>query len=107
MMGFEGIYTMALLLVAAHYLCDFPLQGDFMANQKGKNVMILFGHASIHAAAVLLITGMMTVALLELAFHFLIDRDKCRGRISAFTDQALHLFCKAAWLMLWYATNGL
>jgi hypothetical protein len=39
---------MALLcLIFAHLLADYPLQGDFLANMKGKNVIVLVSHAGI------------------------------------------------------------
>lgn len=106
MIEFESIAYVATLLVAAHYLCDFPLQGDFMAQQKGKNKLILFGHSAIHAGAVLLITGSVLLAWLELVFHYAIDREKCRGGISATADQLLHLFCKLCILIVWVLTHG-
>ena len=36
-----------LILVFAHLLADYPLQGEFLANMKGKNFIVLFSHAGI------------------------------------------------------------
>jgi hypothetical protein len=36
-----------LILIFAHLLADYPLQGDFLANMKGKNLIVLLTHAGI------------------------------------------------------------
>lgn len=36
-----------LILMFAHLLADYPLQGDFLANMKGKNPIVLVSHAGI------------------------------------------------------------
>ncbi|AIF44926.1 DUF3307 domain-containing protein [Virgibacillus sp. SK37] len=36
-----------LILIFAHLLADYPLQGDFLAQQKGKNMIALITHAGI------------------------------------------------------------
>lgn len=36
-----------LILLFAHLLADYPLQGDFLAKAKGKNVIALISHAGI------------------------------------------------------------
>jgi hypothetical protein len=38
---------MFLVLMFAHLLADYPLQGDFLANMKGKNHIVLASHAGI------------------------------------------------------------
>ena len=83
-----GILTKLLLLFAGHALCDYPLQGDFLA--KGKNhraplpgvpwYQCLLGHALIHAGMVFLITRSLWFALAELVIHSLTDYAKCDGR---------------------------
>lgn len=98
----------ALLLVAAHALCDYPLQGDFLARAKNhrqpidgvNSTLALLSHAAIHAGAVLLVTASLGCALVELVAHAVIDRAKCAGRISFATDQTMHLACKAAYVAL-------
>ena len=42
-----------LVLVFAHLLGDYPLQGDFLANFKGKNPIVLLTHAGIWTGTVL------------------------------------------------------
>lgn len=96
---------MLFLLVAAHALCDYPLQGDFLARAKDRNTDIgkmlwphaLFAHAMIHGGAVLLITGLLPLAIAEACIHAVTDWQKCEKRISANTDQAVHLLCKIVW----------
>lgn len=36
-----------LVLMFAHLLADYPLQGEFLANMKGKNHILLISHAGI------------------------------------------------------------
>ena len=110
-----------LLLCAGHALCDYPLQGDFLA--KGKNrwkaipgvpwYQCLFAHALIHAGMVYLITGVLWMGLAELAIHAFVDYAKCAEwfgsqtygtegiNSSAFNiDQAIHYGCKLLWAVL-------
>lgn len=95
-------------LIVLHAICDYPLQGDFLAKAKNRAAPIsgvpwwqaLGAHAAIHAGAVMLITGVIWLALLEFLAHCLIDDAKCRGRLSFNQDQGLHLACKVAWAAL-------
>lgn len=49
-------------LMFAHLLADYPLQGDFLANMKGKNHIVLLTHAGIW-------TGCITLGLDLLGYH--------------------------------------
>jgi hypothetical protein len=105
------------LLLAAHCLCDYPLQGDFLA--RGKNHLAplpgvpwyqcLLAHSFIHAGAVTLILGNLSLGLAELTAHILIDWSKCDGRFGANPekafniDQSLHIICKITWFAIWLA----
>lgn len=51
-----------LVLMFAHLLADYPLQGDFLAKMKGKNIIVLFTHAGIW-------TGCIAVAGYLLGFN--------------------------------------
>lgn len=51
-----------LVLVFAHLLADYPLQGDFLAKMKGQNVIALASHAGIW-------TGVITVAVYLLGYE--------------------------------------
>jgi hypothetical protein len=58
-----------LLLLAGHFLCDYPLQGQYLAIGKNRHTPLgqqengtlwlhaLTGHAVIHGATVALVTG--------------------------------------------------
>lgn len=99
--------SLALLLVA-HLLVDYPLQGDFLAKAKNHTAPIpgvpawlaLASHAGLHAGAVWLITGSALFGAAELVAHAAIDRAKCSGKISFVTDQALHAACKILYVTL-------
>ncbi len=97
--------SLLLLLLAAHALCDYPLQGDFLSKAKNRQAPLpgvpwfqaLGAHALIHGGAVMLLTGAWWLALFEVAAHAVIDDAKCAGRIGFNTDQALHIACKVAY----------
>lgn len=97
--------TMLCLLIVAHALADYPLQGDFLARAKNRTAPIpgfpwwqaLTAHAVIHAGMVGVITGSIGLGLAEGAIHWLTDDLKCRGKIGLNTDQAIHIICKIAW----------
>lgn len=99
---------MLVLLVLAHLLFDFPLQGDFLARAKNSQAPIpgvpwqtaLTSHAAMHAGAVYLITGAAWAASIEFIVHFVVDDMKSRGWIDFNTDQAVHLACKVLYACL-------
>lgn len=78
--------SLFLLLIGAHYLADFPLQGDHISKHKGKVFIESIGfhcltaHAAIHgllAAAVLGAMGQsLGWALVIAVTHWLIDFGK-------------------------------
>lgn len=79
------IVTLFWLLVG-HSLCDYPLQGEYLAAAKRMNSghstpwwIALTAHSLIHAGMVFLVTGNFAFGLLELAAHWLIDFLKCNG----------------------------
>lgn len=95
-----------LALLVGHALCDYPLQGDFLAKAKHHEIGIpgvpwyqaLTAHALIQAGMVWAVTGSLTLGTFEFVAHWCIDRTKCEGTISFDTDQLLHVLCKAAWV---------
>lgn len=99
---------MALMLVAAHALADYPLQGDFLAKAKNRANPIpgvpwwqaMWAHSAIHGGAVGMITGLWWLGVLEAVLHFGIDDAKCRGKITFNQDQAAHIVAKALWLAI-------
>jgi hypothetical protein len=96
------------LLLVGHALCDYPLQGDFLA--RGKNhktpipgipwIQCLLWHALIQSGMVFIITKSLWLALAEFAIHAGVDYAKCDGRINFNQDQAIHIICKVLWGIL-------
>jgi len=97
--------TLFLALCAAHAVCDYPLQGDFLARAKNRTAPVpgvpwwqaLGAHAAIHGGAVGWLTGLWWLGVAEVAAHAITDDLKCRGRLTFNQDQAIHVACKAAW----------
>ena len=95
-------------MVAAHAVCDYPLQGDFLAKAKNRAAPLpgvpwyqaLGAHAAIHGGAVAAITGKPLLGLAEAAVHAVTDDLKCRGKLTYNQDQAIHLGCKVLWAAL-------
>lgn len=102
-------------LLVGHALCDYPLQGDFLARAKRRGGVpgvpwyhALAAHSAIHAGAVLALTGSITLFFAELLAHASIDYWKCS--VGAFgteqqeaaydVDQLLHILCKVVWVLL-------
>ena len=95
-------------LVAAHALCDFPLQGDFLARAKNHKQPLpgvpwwiaLVAHSLIHGAAVAFITGSVGLGLAETLLHAFIDHGKSGEHYDFAVDQAFHVVTKALWAAL-------
>lgn len=92
-------------LLVGHAVCDYPLQGDFLARAKNRTAAIpgtpwwqaLGAHALIHAGAVAAITGLWWLGVAEFFAHAVTDDAKCRGQLTFNQDQAIHAGCKLAW----------
>lgn len=99
---------MLFLLLCAHALADYPLQGDFLSKAKNRTAPIagvpfyqaLVSHSVIHGGFVYIITGFWWLGLLEIISHAIIDDLKCTNRISFNVDQSLHILCKFLWVLL-------
>jgi hypothetical protein len=98
---------MLALLILAHLLGDYALQGDFMAKAKNHKApipgipwqTILVSHAAMHSLAVYLITGSIVCAMFEQFAHTLTDYYKSDGKISFNADQAIHILCKIGYVV--------
>lgn len=101
-----------LMMWAAHFVCDYALQGDWMSkvknrhNPEGKDIwpMALAGHCLIHAMAVYLITGSVILGCAEFVVHLITDILRIERKITYNVDQAIHLDVKIIWalcLILW------
>ena len=91
-----------LYLILGHYLADFPLQGEFLANFKGKNNYILACHVLIYSlfiACILQFLGIFAIwkLILLVVSHTLIDYWKCHWTklnpltTALYIDQFLHI----------------
>lgn len=108
-------FVLFFWMLVAHALCDFPLQGEFLATGKNRNTtypgvpwwICLVAHAAIHAGAVALVTGNVWLGVLEFLIHVPIDYLKCEGAYGFAFDQGLHVACKLTWLLLIYTNNQL
>lgn len=93
------------LLIFAHAVADYPLQGEFLAKAKSRTMPIpgfpwwqaLTAHAVIHGGFVFVITGSLGLGAAELVMHWITDDLKCRGKLGINTDQAIHVICKIIW----------
>ncbi len=103
------IGLLAILLIGAHFLADFPLQGEYLAKAKNRYTegvsgtpwgIALAAHGFIHGSLVALITGIWWLGLIETILHIEIDDKKCKGSISYTTDQLLHLSLKLIYLVV-------
>ncbi len=96
------------LLVFAHALADYPLQGDFLSRAKNRMTPIsgvpwyqaMGAHVVMHGGLVWLITGVWWLGIAELAIHAVTDDAKCAGRLSFNQDQTIHIACKAVWAVV-------
>lgn len=105
--------NLLLQLIALHFLCDFPLQGDFLARGKNHRAPLpgvpwqicLLAHSFIHAGAYSLVVCWQAAGVLGLA-HMAIDWAKSdgaflQGEDAFWRDQVFHvisLVACAAWM---------
>ena len=107
-------------LLLGHALADFPLQGEFLAVGKDRHADLsavtggntwpkgmwlycLTIHSLIQAAFVWVITGSVTLSLIEFVLHWFIDLAKSEGCTNFYIDQGLHVVCKAIYASLFFA----
>lgn len=102
---------LAFWLLVAHFVADYPLQGDTTALNKNRNARTplqqhvpwyywMTAHALMHGGAVALVTGSVELGFAETVCHWLIDFAKCEKVFGIHADQALHVACKVAWLLV-------
>ena len=104
-----SVILLALVtLIVVHFLCDYPLQGDFLARAKNRFDPIkgvpwyqaMFAHTAMHGFGVYLVLGVWWLGVLEMISHFAIDYRKCQGELTFNEDQIYHLCCKVLWVAL-------
>ena len=110
-----GALTVFFALVIGHAICDFPLQGPFLASGKNRHVKMpdpegdpfpgnlwaycLTAHSLVHAGMVWFITGSALFGLIEFVCHWAVDYAKCEKWTNFAGDQALHLLCKVGFAL--------
>lgn len=117
------ILTMFWWLVVGHAVGDFVVQGETMAMGKSRHrpppplpsaltqgpergpffppwYYWLTAHALVHGGIAGLATQSVGVGMAEALAHWAIDFGKCEGWYGFHVDQALHIVCKAAWVLL-------
>lgn len=112
--GLESALILSFAFLIGHALGDYPLQTAFMARGKNRHlsppcpelpvrglwVYCLTAHALTHAGIVWVISGQVAFAAVEFFLHWVIDFCKAEKKISFHLDQALHLACKAGYVVL-------
>ena len=99
--------NLLFLLICAHFLADYPLQGDFLALGKSRTGPgyvpwwhCLMAHAFIQGGFVALLTGIWWLGAAEVVIHAATDHLKCEKRIGINADQAIHIACKFVWTFI-------
>ncbi len=94
-----------LFLQALNFIADYPLQGEFLATMKAKNLYLLFVHCFIWTGVVCIgleILGVFAIwkFIFLLSGHFLIDLIKAKAKnkerslaLYLWIDQLAH-FCQ-------------
>jgi len=108
-----------LWLLFGHYVLDYPFQGEFLANTKGKYIYSLLAHSLIYSTGMSLViyynSGKLyfnhdinIVFLVLLVSHFVIDylkshaKNKDRALTSyLYIDQSLHLIINLILAMIY------
>ena len=86
--------TNLMLLIACHFVGDFPFQGDWLGINKGKSWELLLYHCLIYTATFIIFAHVsLLFAMLLLISHFIIDPLKARYKIikPIWLDQLLHI----------------
>ena len=104
----NGPLALFFAFAISHALADFPLQGDYLARTKQRKqastvaewLISLSAHSLIHAGGIWIVSGSVILAVVELVLHWLIDLGKGEGWYGYVTDQALHLSCKAIYVIV-------
>lgn len=92
-----------LWIILGHYIADYPLQGDFLAQTKGKYFYSLLAHSIIYGLSIALVFKLLGLFAIWKAFvlvviHIIIDYKKATAKNKdkalasyLYIDQGLHL----------------
>lgn len=112
--------TVLFSLIAAHFICDFPLQGDTTAREKNRHSTTelqklvpwyywMFAHSIMHGFSVFLVFSYIAkinsisciwLGLTETFLHFITDWGKCENMYDIHFDQKLHIFVKIGYALI-------
>lgn len=77
------IFTLLVIYQIKHFLCDYPLQTEYMLKKMSKEgwLVPLFSHALVHALCTMVIVAVYNIelwwlAVVDLVIHFTMDRIK-------------------------------
>jgi len=95
----------------AHAIADYALQNNRLNRWKNVNeaipviekptwVFALTAHAMTNGAVLYLMTGNITLGIVETILHWFIDLFRCNEIYSFHVDQALHLITKIVYIVL-------
>lgn len=113
----NDIATLFFLMIAGHAVCDFGLQGEWMATNKNRHTRrnfpaeklasmeiiwphLLFAHAITHGLSVYLVSHSLKLGIFETLSHMAIDFGKCERWYGFHVDQFLHIGTKVLWVFL-------
>lgn len=86
-------------LLCCHFIGDYVLQIDYIAQTKGKNWWHLIVHCFLYTLPFFLVFGWTWHLSVILFSHILVDTLKARyKKINYVTDQVLHLIVLATYL---------
>ena len=84
-----------LILLACHFIGDFPFQGEWLSENKAKSWEINFYHVAVYVAVFILFGIELSLLSLSILFisHFIIDTISARWKIvkNIWQDQLLHI----------------
>lgn len=92
-----------LWILLAHYIADYPLQGDFLAQTKGKYWYSLLAHSIIHGLTIALalkLLGLFAIwkSIFLIVSHIIIDDKKATAKDKSkalttylYINQTLHI----------------
>lgn len=97
-------------LILAHAFFDLAAQSQYISYYKNPlNVhphgtywpFVLVGHGLINGLGVYIVTGKISLSILETICHAIIDFGSCLRWYPIFVDQGLHLMCKILWTVIY------
>lgn len=88
-------------LLMCHFVGDYVLQNDFIANTKGTNWWHLIVHSFLYSLPFYVVFGFCWKIGVILVSHIIIDALKARWKkISYSEDQVLHLVIMLVYMMI-------